>query len=150
VADAARARGVTLLELLLVISIMALAVAGVSLALRDGAQSQLEREAGRLSALLEAGRAQSRATGVPVRWLPTKDGFRFEGMSPGALPEQWLAPDVAVRWTEGLVLGPEPIIGPQAVVLTSLKNPDRQLSVRTDGLRPFRVAPLEGAGPATP
>ena len=36
--------------------------------------TQLEREAARLAALLESGRAQSRGTGVPVRWLHTGRG----------------------------------------------------------------------------
>ena len=57
------ARGFTLLELLVVISIMALATAGVSIALRDNGQTVLEREGARLAALLESGRAQSRAHG---------------------------------------------------------------------------------------
>ena len=60
-----RSRGFTLLELLVVISIMALATAGVGLAMRDGGQTQLEREAARLAALLESARAQSRAGGIP-------------------------------------------------------------------------------------
>ena len=46
--------GFTLLELLVVVSIMALATAGAALALRDSAHTQLEREGERLAALLEA------------------------------------------------------------------------------------------------
>ena len=65
------ARGLTLLELMVVIAIMGLATAGVSLAMRDTAGERLEREAERLAALLEAGRAASRTSGVPVRWQPT-------------------------------------------------------------------------------
>lgn len=71
-----------MLELLVVISIMALATAGISLALRDNGQTQLEREAARLAALLESGRAQSRASGVPVRWRGGPQGFNFEGCRP--------------------------------------------------------------------
>ena len=52
-----RARGFTLLELLVVLSIMALATVGVGLAMRDGTQAQLERDAERLAALLESARA---------------------------------------------------------------------------------------------
>ena len=50
-------RGFTLLELLVVLSIMALATVGVGLAMRDGTQAQLERDAERLAALLESARA---------------------------------------------------------------------------------------------
>ena len=43
-----RSRGFTLLELLVVLSIVALATAGAGLAMRDSGQTQLEREAARL------------------------------------------------------------------------------------------------------
>ena len=64
--DSARCRGpggFTLIELLVVIAIIAIATAGVGLALRNTGQENLDREAERLSALLEAARAQSRASG---------------------------------------------------------------------------------------
>ena len=134
-----RARGFTLLELLVVISIMALATAGVGLAMRDGGQAQLEREAERLAALLESGRAQSRASGVPVRWQATADGFRFDGVRAGALPGQWLQPDTHVRGNSVLVLGPEPLIGPQQITLAQTSHPEHALRLSTDGLRPFTV-----------
>ena len=62
-------RGFTLLELLVVVSLVALATAGVSLALPDPAATQLEREAQRLTALLEAGRAQAFDGDRPVHQL---------------------------------------------------------------------------------
>src|SRR3954471_1833472 len=91
---AARSRGFTLIELLVVVAIIAIATAGVSFALRDTAGAQLEREAQRLSALLESARARSRSTGVPVVWHAVNGGFRFEGLPPGTLPERWLSPTV--------------------------------------------------------
>ena len=139
-----RARGFTLLELLIVISIMALATAGVSLAMRDSGQTQLERDAARLAALLESGRAQSRGTGVPVRWRADAQGFRFDGLPPaGALPSQWLDAGTTVRGPAILQLGPEPLIGPQQVVLVNQSHPERALRVVTDGVRPFTVEPLQ-------
>ena len=138
----ASSRGFTLLELLIVISIMALATAGVSLALRDGGQSQLEREAARLAALLESGRAQSRGTGVPVRWRADARGFRFEGLPASTLPTQWLDAGTSVRGPATLQLGPEPLIGPQQVLLVHQAHPERTLRVATDGLRPFTVQAL--------
>ena len=118
---------------------LALATAGVGLALRDGGQTQLEREAQRLAALLEAGRAQSRASGLPVRWQAVPGGFRFDGLPAGQLPDRWLDPGTLVRGPSTLQLGPEPLIGPQQVLLGHTDHPERALRVTTDGLRPFAV-----------
>ncbi|MCW5237777.1 prepilin-type N-terminal cleavage/methylation domain-containing protein [Verminephrobacter eiseniae] len=146
-----RWRGFTLLELLIVICIMALATAGVGLALRDDGQMLLEREAARLAALLESARAQSRAAGVPVRWRVLPQGarsgglrqdFRFEGLRPGAqaaLPSQWLDAGTVVHGQTVLQLGPEPLIGPQQVQIGHPSYPGRRLRVATDGVRPFAV-----------
>ena len=131
--------GFTLVELLVVMAIMAIGSAGVVFALRDSAATQLEREALRLSALLDSARAQSRATGQGVRWRPVEGGFRFEGLGAGTLPDRWLSGETQVQGTPVLVLGPEPILPPQAVVLTSTLAPGRPMAVSTDGIRPFRV-----------
>ena len=132
-------RGFTLLELLVVVAIIAIATAGVSFALRDSQATLLEREAQRLAALFESARAQSRSSGVPVRWYATHGGFHFDGVPPNALPERWLSDTTQVRGTATLQLGPEPIIGRQEVVLGSSALPDRSLRIATDGLRPFAV-----------
>lgn len=134
----AAARGFSLLELLVVISIMALATAGVGLALRDSGQSRLEHEGERLSALLEAGRAQARASGSVVLWKAQETGFRFEGLPAGnSLPTQWLDPGTRVVDGDVLILGPEPLLPPQRTILTHIDTPELHLSVATDGLRPF-------------
>jgi general secretion pathway protein H len=140
------ARGFTLIELMVVVTIIAIASAGVVFALRDSASTRLEREASRLAALLESARAQSRSTGQAVRWQPVEGGFRFDGLPGAALPTRWLSDDVQVRGTPQLVLGPEPLLPPQAVVIESIAAPGRPLQVATDGVRPFRV---QSAG-ATP
>ncbi|MDB5913165.1 MAG: ral secretion pathway protein [Ramlibacter sp.] len=133
--------GFTLLELLVVISIIAIASAGVAFALRDNTGAVLDREAQRLAALLESGRARSRLSGQPVRWIATETGFRFEGVAPGALPQKWLSPGTHVVGTPVLVLGPEPLIPPQALVLADADHPERTVRIASDGLRPFTVAP---------
>ena len=134
-----RSAGFTLLELLVVVSIIAIASAGVSFAVRDAAGTALDRDAQRLAALLESARARSRLTGQPVRWVATDTGFRFEGLPPRALPEQWLSSDTRVASRGVLVLGPEPVIGRQSVDLASADRPGVTVRVGTDGLRPFAV-----------
>ncbi len=146
--------GFTLLELLVVMAIVALASAGVGFAMRDTAQVQLERDAQRLVAWLESARAQSQVSGAPVRWRATADGFRFEGLATLTLAETqanaaqpWLDADTMLAPIAGssdtpvLLLGPEPIIEPQALVLMSRSQPGRQVRLATDGVRPFAVQP---------
>ena len=150
----ARPLGFTLLELLVVLAIIALGTVGVGFAMRDGAQNQLEREALRLSALLESARARSQMTGVPVRWQPTAAGFEFSGLQPqpgeaSELPKEWLSadtrasigghPNAQTAQLQSLLLGPEPIIEPQSVLLFSASQPDQRIRLITDGVRPFAV-----------
>ena len=143
--------GFTLIEVMLVMAIIAIATALVSLALRDGTQSRLDEEGARLSALLESARAEARASGVTVRWLPAdaqaSDGahFRFVGLPPGAeLPTRWLAQGVSaeVIGARALLLGPEPVLPAQRLVLLL---EDRRLVLVSDGLSPFGPA-VEPAG----
>ena len=142
-----RHAGFTLLELLVVVAIIAVATAGVSLSLRDSSQTALEREAQRLAVLFESARAQSRANGTAVIWRPTVDGFRFEGLRPDALPTRWLEAGTRAGANVPIQLGPEPIIGAQAVDILSggqgNTQPARVLRIATDGLRPFAVQTAE-------
>lgn len=135
--------GFTLLELLVVVTIIAAASTGVALALRDGTQTALDRDAQRLAVLLESARAQSRATGVAVRWLTTPKGFEFQGLSGPPLPNRWLSASTRVVGTASLQLGPEPMIGAQSVELVDegqLSNPQfSTVRVASDGLRPFSI-----------
>ena len=146
-----RSSGFTLIELLIVVAIMAIATAGVGLALRDNSGTALEREAQRLSVLLESARAQSRMTGSPVRWRPAANGFLFEGLPSGSdFPTGWLGPDVQAAGTGVVVLGPEPVIGPQQIRLVSTSDPSRSLTLATDGVRPFSVLVTGAATPSPP
>jgi len=135
------AGGFTLIELLVVVALVAITSAAISLALRDPAEMQLQREAQRLAALLEAARAESRASGLAVRWIPkgakTGDDFRFEGLPASvSLPTRWLGEPVAVQIENGpgLVLGPEPVIPAQRL---RLLLGSQSLTLGTDGLGPF-------------
>ena len=143
-----KAKGFTLIELMVVVTIIALASAGVGFALRDSSQTRLEREGDRLAALLEAARAQSRSTGVAIVWRAAATGFRFDGAAPDAFPDRWLDADTRVSQAGDpagtlplLNLGPEPLIGPQAVLLVSAGHPHQAVRVATDGLRPFVAQP---------
>lgn len=141
-------RGFTLLELLVVVAIIAMASAGVVFAIPDASHTALERDAQRLAALLDSARAQSRASGLAVYWHPTPEGFKFEGLpqtknqTTGELqdiakfPGNWLSSETRVDADSRLALGPEPIIARQEIVL---HNAGRSLTVGTDGLRPFAI-----------
>jgi general secretion pathway protein H len=147
--------GFTLLELLVVLAIIAMASASVGFAMRDSTQSQLEREAIRLSALLESARARSQLSGVQVRWHVTAQGFRFEGLpapigQEPQVPDTWLDGDTRATVDEAggllqvnllaeIVLGPDPIIAKQSITLTLRGQPDKNLRLVTDGVRPFVV-----------
>jgi general secretion pathway protein H len=157
---AQRSLGFTLLELLVVVAIIAIASAGVALTLRDNTASNLERDAQRLAAMLESGRAQSRMLGVPVVWQAVPGGFVLEGMSPPLPKQSWLSTDTTVTAVlhpalpgmgnaPTLALGPEPLLQPQALVLASRSQPTVRLQVATDGLRPFALVPADAAAGAS-
>lgn len=148
---AARARGFTLLELMVVVALAAMLAAGLTFSLRDGQLQQLEREGLRVASLLDAARAQARTAGTPIVWRPTPAGFEFLGASPRrdldeslTEPRVWLAPGTQAQVLEPanaavLVLGPEPLTEPQHLRLTL---GDKQFELASNGLRPF--APVSG------
>ncbi len=140
-------RGFTLIELLVVVALIAITSATISLALRDPAEMQLQREAQRLVALLETARAESRASGLAVRWIPkglkSGDDFRFDGLPRTIqLPTRWLGDPVAATvenataTNPGLILGPEPVIPAQRLLLVL---GSQRLVLGTDGLAAFDI-----------
>lgn len=148
--------GFTLMELMVVVAIIAIASAGVMFAIPDASATALEREAQRLAALLDSARAQSRASGLAITWKPTEQGFVFEGMAKiknektGEMedlvkfPTTWLSSETQAEVASGLghsqanslALGPEPIIAAQEVFL---RHAARSLTLATDGIRPFSI-----------
>ena len=135
-------RGFTLLELLVVLAIMAIASAGVSMALRDPDRQALQRDGERLAALLESGRAWSRSSGQSLRWVAQPGGFQFLGRQPLQAPQRWLNEAVSIEWAPAspkeLVLGPEPILAAQSL---TLRLREQRLRLASDGLQPFAVRP---------
>ncbi len=144
-------RGFTLIELIVAITIVAIASATVAVAMRDRADVQLEREALHLASVLETARAEARAASLDVRWLPeggTDGRYRLTGLPPAlvrrlALERPWLGdtPVVEIQGASAngrsLRLGPEPLIGAQRVTLI---RGEHRISLVTDGLRPFTIA----------
>lgn len=139
-----RARGFTLIELLVVAALIAIASAVTSLALRDPNLTRLDRESERLAVLLESARAEARASAVAATWEPGgKDGqsFHFNGLPTKlGLPTHWLDPEVTAEIVGAtkVVLGPEPLIGAQRIVL---RLDEYSRAIHTDGLAPFTVDP---------
>ena len=136
------AAGFTLLELMVVVLIVAIASGVVAVTLRDRSDSKLEEEGARLSALLETARTQSRIVGTEVRWAPrTEGGFEFMGLPSLAakeLPSKWLDSETTatIVGAPQLRLGPEPLLPAQRVVL---HLGEREIAVGTDGLSPFQI-----------
>jgi len=140
-----RQSGFTLIELMVVVVLIAIASAVASLALRDPASTRLEHEGARLVALLEAARTEARSSGLTASWEPRSGtegvaGFRFVGLPPtNDLPTHWLTTGVTadVPGARAVLLGPEPLIGAQRIVL---RLDEQTLTLATDGLGPFVVA----------
>ncbi len=136
-------RGFTLLELMVVVAMIAITVSVVSFAVPDPSSTRLEREAARLVAILESARMQARSGALTVLWVPQSKGdeadYQFIGLPPLLMPPlRWLTPEVRaeVVGQRSIVLGPEPVIGAQSLVL---RLEDRQLVIGTDGLGSFQV-----------
>lgn len=134
-----KSQGFTLLELLVVVTLVALGSALVSLSFRDPGVADLERDAARLGAWLEGARAYSRSTGQTVRWRATDDGFRFEGWPTQRDNVRWLGEATQAEVSHPLTLGPEPIIPAQSVRLSLRHDPKVAVSLSSDGLRPFSI-----------
>jgi general secretion pathway protein H len=150
--SAGRSLGLTLIELLLVLTVMGLVMALALPALRDPAQSGLREDALRLATLLEGARAASRAYDETMTWQVRESGFGFGGQAVRFMPTHWLHADTEaqVLGSASLVLGPEPVIAAQTVRLHHRQRPELSLWVHTDGVRPFEVLltpPQSGLGP---
>ena len=104
-----------------------------------------------ISLKLQAGKAkevkalvqQAIDEGVPVKTI-LEEGL-LSGMS--IIGEKFknnevLVPEVLVAARAMVLLGPEPIIGAQELVLRTAAQPELALRIATDGVRPFAVQTL--------
>ncbi len=141
-------KGFTLLELLVVLTIVAIGSVAVVLAMPNPDETTLQSEGRRLAALLDSARAQSRTSGHAVTWQPTglTGGFEFIGLpqmknkETGTMqnlsnyPTNWQDDAIKLEQTTPLLLGPDPVIPAQHVVL---HRNNKRLKIGTDGVRPF-------------
>lgn len=133
-------RGLTLLEMLVVLTILGIAMGGVAWALRDTDHDRLEQQAVRLQAQLEVARALARASAstARLRWLP--DGYAFEGLPDNdtALqrPQRWMDAHITARETNAVVLGPEPMGAPWRI---ELSLGAARLALVSDGWSPVTI-----------
>lgn len=133
-------RGFTLMEIVIVAAIIAIGSAVAVLAWPDNGARILQREGDRLSALLESARMNSRASGQPIIWQASENGFRFKGNAAHfiqTLPKNWLNQGVVAHSNGPIVLGPEPLLPAQSITLSLQYQPQTQAIVQTDGLAPF-------------
>lgn len=138
-------RGFSLVELLLVISIVAMASSMVVVAISDAQRSHLDKLAVQIGAELERGRALSRSLGVPLWWRPTARGYIISPTADApaiGIPEsdEKTLPDPDLQLHGSPIrLGPEPII-PAAQLRLQLKGQtERSVTLSTQGLAPFEL-----------
>ena len=149
-------RGFTLIEVLVALAIMAV-MAVMSWQAIDGMTRAQERARAHADGTLalQAAFAQWHADlDAMMVWPqqlaaaaapPDNPSGSPSGGSPW--PTQWLDAATAAQGNAALLLGPDPIIGPQAVALHRAGSP-ATLQVATDGLRPFAVSAPGGPADA--
>jgi len=82
-------RGFSLLEILIVIAIIAIASSALVIGAWPDSAATAEREARRLAALLESAHAEARASGQAIAWSPEGNGYAFLRRSAGGTWERF-------------------------------------------------------------
>ncbi|MBT0569155.1 hypothetical protein KIK84_02345 [Curvibacter sp. CHRR-16] len=140
-----QALGFSLLEMLLVVSIVGFASTLVVLALRDAGQNRLSQLGLQVAASIEKARAQSRAQNTPLWWRTTSTGYAISATAKPA--NRWNQDKDAVPWpdpdlqsdSEPVLLGPEPVLQPTRIRLWLRSDPAHSVELSTDGLLPFAL-----------
>ena len=133
--------GFTLLELLVVLAIIASASAAVVLSLRDSPQTRLQAEAERVIAVLEASRADARASNTAMRWHADDQGFQVHTLpatGPAVHNMAWLHKGTQASPVDVLISA-EPVQARSRLTLSH--DSGASLSIGTDGAAAFKVLP---------
>lgn len=147
-----RARGFTLLELLVTIAIIGLGTAVVALSLRGGESRRLQEEGARLGALFRIAQDEARISGRALVWEADLEGYRFRPLvrEPGA--REWRDEllrarswPFAVSRVDGarVVFGREPMLEPATVRIATA---ERELRLALDALGNLSLIRCEGDG----
>lgn len=136
-----KAAGFTLLELLVVLAIIAVASGAVVLSLRDSPQTRLQAEAERVIAVLEATRADARASNTAMRWRADDTGFQVHTLPANDPPVHnmaWLHKGTQASPADVLISA-DPV---QARLRLTLRHDSgARLTLGTDGAAAFKVLP---------
>jgi general secretion pathway protein H len=129
--------GFTLLELLVVIVILAVAVGVVSLSAAPSEARLVEREAQRLAALFRLAQNEARALGRPIAWKADPGGYRFlvggaevDAPDNPLRPRAWPFPVHGVS-APALEFGAEPLLPPAEI---RIRTGTRELVLALDAL----------------
>jgi general secretion pathway protein H len=143
-------RGFTLLELLLVVALIAIAASVATLALGDAEPRRMREEAERLSALFRIATSEARASGRALTWEADLSGYRFRSYDDEAterLPEElrrtrsWPF-EVEHIATPRLLITREPVREPAVIEIATR---GRDLHLALDALGNLSVLDCGGA-----
>jgi general secretion pathway protein H len=128
-----RARGFTLIEILLVIAILGVAAAAVAFSISTSDARLLQEETARLGALFRIAQNEARVSGRALVWEADRDGYRFRPLDAEAARDwkddilrerRW---PFAVRAVEGgpILFSREPLLEPATLRITTAEREAR-------------------------